>query len=389
MPQSTSLTKVILFTAHAPTGGGGGAILRSLCDAGTNTELDWRYTASAAAVGYESGWLGKGAMGLGGFLGDSIRAARVLCGPAPRALADALKVLRNQKCDGYWVVSHNEGLRIALELRRQTSKSVHLTVHDDWAGALCARSIRYRMFGPLADALTFRVLHSVDSVDVISRGMRDFYRRRFGVTAEVCHRYLPELPQVEWSSGDRLVVGHIGSIYSSSELWLLAEALKSFCHKTRSQAVIRLWGCNIGLEDVPQHLRAYFDFMPDAPEEEAVIELQRCSFVYAMYPFGRRLRRFAQTSLPTKLSTYVLAQRPILSHGPPESSLAEFMRTTKLGVHWDSTDVNTGADAIAVALKTQPPRNLWESARSDYFGPSNLEYIRSRLGRLASVPAYR
>jgi hypothetical protein len=342
--------------------------------------------AFAAARGYESGWLGRGVMGLGGLIGDSIRAARVLCGRPPRALADTLRVLRNQKCDGYWVVSHNEGLRVALELRRQTGRPVHLTVHDDWAGALCARSIRYRLLAPLADALTFRVLRGVDSVDVISRGMRELYCKRFGVTAAVCHRYLPELPPTERLSGDGLAVGHVGSVYSSGELWSFAEALKSFCQETGERAVIRLWGCNIRVENVPQQLRAYFELLPDASEKEVVAGLRQCSFVYAMYPFGRALRRFTQTSLPTKLSTYVLAQRPILAHGPSESSLADFMRETKLGVCWDSTKSSAGTVAIAAVLKMQPPRDLWESARSEYFGPRNLEYIRACLDRLTSSP---
>jgi hypothetical protein len=265
-----------------------------------------------------------------------------------------------------------------------SARPVHLTVHDDWAAALCARSVRYRLMAPLADYITRRVLKRVSSVDVVSNGMRECYQRRFCVEALICHRYLPHLASPMPSPEGPLTVGHVGSIYSAQELWVFADAFKLFCNERGQRGKIRLWGCHLSSGDVPRHLQQWFEFHPNAAEEQVVLQLQQCHFVYTMYPFARRLRSFSQTSLPTKLSTYVLTQRPIFGHGPADSSVAEFLHKTGLGHLWDNMDVASGARMMAKLYGAPVAPVAWENARSAYFGRSNVEILRSAFSSLAS-----
>ncbi len=380
---------ICLFTAHSPEVGGGGAILRSLLpDLREEISVTWCYLAARPVLGHEEGWLGKPLMGHGGAVADLSATTAMLCGVQIARWKRLMQQLLATDCDAYWIVSHNEGLCVARDLARASSRPVHLTVHDDWAGALCARSVRYRLLAPLADNVTCDVLKRVSSVDVVSRGMRECYRRSAGVEAVICHRYLPQLPPPASQPDGPLTVGHIGSIYSAQELWVFADAFKRFCDERGEKGRIRLWGCHLRNRDVPGHLKQWIEFCPNAAEEQAVLKLQECHFVYAMYPFARRLRRFSQTSLPTKLSTYVLAQRPILGHAPADSSLAMFLKHTGLGCVWDSMSVIAGQKEIAKLLGSPVAPNSWEQARGAYFGRASVEGLQLAFSKLVpQVPA--
>jgi hypothetical protein len=215
--------------------------------------------------------------------------------------------------------------------------------------------------------------------------MREFYRRSAGVEAVICHRYLPQLPLPACQPDSPLTVGHIGSIYSAQELWLFAEAFKRFCAERGEKGRIRLWGCHLSKSDVPRHLEQCIEFCPNAAEGQVVLQLQQCHFVYAMYPFARRLRGFSQTSLPTKLSTYVLAQRPILGHGPADSSLAEFLHQTGVGRMWDNMVTTFGQKEMAALFSSPVATNLWEHARTVYFGKAGVESLQLVFSRLAAM----
>jgi hypothetical protein len=168
---------------------------------------------------------------------------------------------------------------------------------------------------------------------------------------------------------------------------LFAEAFKRFCAERGEKGKIRLWGCHLSKSDVPRHLEQCIEFCANAVEGQVVLKLQQCHFVYAMYPFARRLRRFSQTSLPTKLSTYVLAQRPILGHGPAQSTLATFLRDTQTGVIWSSLDAQDGLRAIGSLMLQSGEGHRWERARQLYFGYENIRVMLPALNKAAARAA--
>lgn len=377
---------ICLFTAHSPAGGGGGAILRSLVPELENQfEISWRYLATKPAAGYESGWLGTPIIGSGGFLSDAFRTASLLFGSQPTAWNGLIDKLLSAQCDAYWIVSHNEGLCIARDLQRRTSRPVHLTVHDDWAGALCARSQRYRLLKPIADRLSNQVLKQVRSADVVSKGMRAFYHERTGVSAVVVHRPLPSTASASAVvSGNDVCVGHLGSIYSKDEFCMFVEALKAFGAKQGSPVKVIARGAHLRSGDLPESIAPLVEFRPTADEAQVISELQQCRFVYAMYPFAPGLATFVKTSLPTKLSTYVMARRPILGHAPRQSTLASFIEETKLGCVWCNLDVAEGRRAVAAAAAANIDESAWEQAKNRFFGAENIKRMRHLLQAAAS-----
>ncbi|MBD1365009.1 hypothetical protein IDJ77_14405 [Mucilaginibacter sp. ZT4R22] len=374
--------KICLFTAHSPKLGGGGAILRSLVANLPDLDILWTYIGNSPVDGYEDGYLGPALMG-GPLLKDILQTRQMLSNSKLPFIDNIIKKLLAIDCDGYWIVSHNEGLRIAIELStRQTERPVHMTVHDDWAGALCARSLRYRFMAGAAQKLTITALKTVPSFDLISGGMRDHYRKLSARRGEVCHRYLPESAILAGDKPDNkneVLVGHIGSIYDKKDLFNFITLLKEFYQQENKKVTLQMWGCHLKPGDVPQPLQDNIKFYDTLPEDKVVPELAKCDFVYCMYPLGKALRTFSKTSLPTKLSSYLQAARPIFGHGPADSTLAEFLGTTKLGGMWSVRDKQTGFKALEMITALNPGPEQWQEARRLYFGEKNLQVMNKAL----------
>lgn len=374
--------KICLFTAHSPKVGGGGAILRSLVANLTDIDIIWAYIGNAPVQGYEEGYLGQALMG-GPMLKDILQTRRMLGTGDMPFIDNLIQKLLAINCDGYWIVTHNEGLRVAIELTvRQNQRPVHMTVHDDWAGALCARSVRYRFMAGAAQKLTVKALKTLASFDLISAGMRDYYRKLSARRGEICHRYLPEgtiLSGNKPNNGDTVLVGHIGSIYDKKDLFNFMALLKQFYQPKNKKILLQMWGCHISAGDVPKPLQDSITFYDTLPEDKVVPELAKCDFVYCMYPSNKALHTFSQTSLPTKLSSYLQAARPVFGHGPADSTLAEFLDTTKLGSMWSSHHKQGGFKTLEVIAGLSPGYDDWQNARRLYFGEKNLQVMHKAL----------
>ena len=357
-------------------------IIRSLIPHLSGIAVDWKYTARAAVGDHDGGHLGPALMGRGGMGSDFLGTWRLLSGRAHPGLDSIVDACLRSECSAFWVVAHNEGLRVAHELAtRQSTRPVHLTVHDDWAGALCARSRRYRLLAPWARSLTRQTLGRVRTFDVVSVGMRDHYQQLTGLGGAVVHRYLPPSalltpPAPVRIAGGELLAGHVGSVYDDGMLFDFLRAFDAQARQAGFRARLRLWGSHLTAERIPPPLRAQVSLLPTLPETEVISALAKCHFVYAAYPFARRLRLFSRTSLPTKLSTYLQAGRPILGHGPADSTLADFLGTTATGVMWTDQNREAGQRAVAKTLGMEIGPGSQEHARQQFFGEKNLVAMR-------------
>jgi hypothetical protein len=347
---------------------------------GDDFEIRWVYLSPRPDASQPDGWLGTPLIGFAGPLRDIIQTGSILAGWRFADWHRLLSGIHRINCDAYWIVSHNEGLGLARDLARSSGRPVHLTVHDDWSGALCARSRRYHLFSALADRLSGKVLRSVRSVDVISQGMREYYVKKFGVDTNVVHRCIARIPVTDQGrSKDQLRVGHLGSLYSKDDFIVFLKVLRSLARKECLHAKVVLWGPNLKSSDIPSSLSEFVEFRPTTDENAIIADLQSCQFAYAAYPFTRRLQCFARTSLPTKISTYVAAQCPILGHAPSDSTLATFLRQTKVGVAWHDLAPDHGVNAIKSVLALRPPEHAWDDAVSTFFGRANVETMRKLL----------
>ncbi|OJW75075.1 hypothetical protein [Spirosoma sp. 48-14] len=372
---------ICLFTAHSPLIGGGSANFRSLIENLSSINVIWKYIDHKAAKGFEDGYMGTGFMG-GRVDHDIWFTWKMLSGKKVELIDTIVNNLLEIDCDAYWIVSHNEGIRVAVELaRRQQIRPVHVTINDDWAGAICARSIRYRFMATLANQMTINVLKSATTFDVTSRGMQDYYKQLSGRTGEISHRYIPSqaLSHVSEShdiKSHRLKVGHIGSLYDKEDFFQFVKLVKQVAIQQGSQLEIHMWGWKVQEDQIPEEFRTSIITHATLPESQVIPQLAACDFVYAMYPMNQRMRIFSQTSMPTKISSYVQAGRPIFGHGPADSSLAEFLQATGTGVLWSTTNKQDGLALIQKLMGLKLTNDHWQYARERYYGEENITAMR-------------
>jgi hypothetical protein len=285
--------------------------------------------------------------------------------------------------DVHWVVAMNEGITVGnLLARLAPTTPLHVSVQDDQAAWMWCRSRRYKWTAALIHGAWKRLLLAARSVDVTSDGMHRYYLEKFGLRSVVVHPYvkrLPLLPEFRTHPG-WVEIGHIGSVYDESDF-------AAFLHAARHWTEVKGWRLRvvvIGLGaqrgGVLRDCRAdEIEDLPSMPESDAISRLHRCDFVYAMYPFARAASVFRQTSLPTKLSTYVQAQRPILAHTPADSSLAVFVAESALGVTAVSCDEGHVIGKLELIGRSEGPAGRFEDARERVYGRHNVQTLQSCL----------
>src|ERR1700722_2656388 len=374
--------RIALFTPFSPDIGGGSIQLKSLLPQLAEFDINWYYLAAAKAASGVGTWLGPQLMG-GSLLKDLSRSSRLwLTGTSSRIR----EIVAQMDADLYWVVAMNEGVLVALELSA-SGKPVHLTVHDDPVSVF-QRSTRYRLLSPFMSRSLSRVMRSSKSVDVISIGMRDFYRERFGIEPLVVYRYVQGLPRLKEyvNSTDVLRVGHIGIIYNANQFTEFVEALRAHGRNLGVSIKLVKIGRSREFEKGQKDHPDLVEDLGELPEKAAIEELSKCNFLYCMYPDTPRFEVFRRTSQPMKLSTYIQAQRPIFGHTPKDSTLAAAVRKYRIGSVCPSSE----RQSIEVALKElkqfeQIPRERFEQARTELLGIAQVRNLENTL-RCSGMP---
>lgn len=384
------MKKVILVTTFRPNMGGGAVILKSLLPylKERDIEVQWLYLHDGKAIELqETERIAEPLMG-GNLAKDLGNSLLLWLGFKTQKFKFIIDKILCREADAYWVVGYNEGVLIALELARKTSVPVHLTMHDDLVYGVFSRSRRYRWLSGLARLRFAEAMTSVNSVDVVSEGMRRYYQKTLGIDSVVIHRYLPCLPKLKSISLDinTLIVGHIGSIYSAAEFRLFCQALQQYAQKKELVAKFIVIGGGQSLTSIFQEFSPLIVDISHLNETEAIEQLAECNFLYAMYPFAPELAVFRQTSLPTKLTTYLQVQKPILAHTPNDSTLAEIVTAYKLGLTSDSLAVSGLMQAIEALCEYELNNNVFAKAREALFGIENVNRLADCLSSNPVLP---
>jgi hypothetical protein len=376
-------SRIVLFAPFSPDTGGGATILRTLVPRLEGVEVDWLYTAPAAAREPGTTRLGPSLVG-GSTFHDLSRMVALWSGLPTRSLRRVVDAILARGGGRAWVIGHVEGNVVARALIRAGAR-VHLSIHDDVPDGVFARSQRYRALSQLSRPLYASALRTAASVDVVSDGMQRHYRRTLGVSSVVVRPYVEALPAAppRPAPGDEIRIGHIGSIYAPDEWRALLRALRDVAAEQGRKARMIMIGLAGRYHAVADEFPGLVELVSDLPEDRAVERLFSCHAVYAMYPFEERAAIFRRTSIPTKLTTYLRAQRPVLAHSPPESSLLEVVEGQGVGVPCTSLGHAELVAALRRVLQdgvVDPP--AYERARAALYGLDNAERLAACLRAL-------
>ncbi len=367
--------RIALFTPFSPELGGGSAQLRSHLRHLPELDIQWYYLANQPAANSQDKcqWLGP-RLTTTELLSDL--SART--GFLPGSKSRVRNLVDQMEADLYWVVGHYEGISVASELIAQ-GKKVHLTIHDDPFGTWI-RSQRYTMFRPLLRDTFPRLLRAAQSIDVISWGMRNLYRQKYGVKCFAVYLHVSALPRLTaFPEPSHLRVGHIGTLYHPQPFRRFVSACKKLAEQEkRSLRIVRI-GSSPQIDAIAAEGREIFESQGDLGEENAIPLLATCDLLYAMYPAGKKYELFRRTSLPMKVSTYVPAQRPIFAHTPRDSTLACVVAKYKIGGICESEFEDDIVSYIRMLLEQPVPRENFEQARNELMGPAQVQQLAAAL----------
>jgi hypothetical protein len=183
------------------------------------------------------------------------------------------------------------------------------------------------------------------------------YQRRYGAASIVVHRGLagPVQPSPAGVARDAgaLEVGVMGNTYGYEQLLVLGAAVEAGARALSLAPRITIIGGGPG-ERLRADLagRVEVEVTGHLDEARAVDRLARCFALYLNYPFGRLASVLRQTSFPTKLSSYLLAARPLLVHAPRESSIADLEQHPGYVGWWGSERVDEGREILLRLWRT-------------------------------------
>jgi hypothetical protein len=290
------------------------------------------------------------------------------------SLADeTLRIARRCGARALWMVMHGAAVPVAAELIRRTRLPIHLTVHDDPAFGVALRSRRYLALIPWLESCFGFSMRTASSVDVISDGMSERYRTRYGVSSTIVHRAL-EGPITASSTFDpgsgELRIGVLGNTYQYAQTRVLARALIQASRELNVRGRLTVVGRGHAERLQREFAKTLTIDNADHLEEDQAVELLReCFLLYLNYPFGIRSAVLRRTSFPTKLSTYVLAARPLLIHSPVDSTLMDLGPDREYTHHWDSMDPVDGRKVLLSA---------WRDAKNFASAHVQAEGVRGR-----------
>jgi hypothetical protein len=374
---------VALFTPFSPAVGAGSVIFRSIIPHLAGADVRWFYLSGSPAEASCASHLGPGIMG-GPPVQDAVNTLRLFALQTHPKIDRYVRAILDWSPDIAWVNSMNEGILVGKKLLDAGVPHLHVSVHDDPAG-LALKSRRYRHLASLFDRRNSELLRRAHSVDVVSNKMRDYYRRRFGVDAGVVYRYIHnfQLPasrsaQASAADGSIVHIGHVGNFYSQPEAFAFVKALRSLAASDGIQFHLTNYG---GVTPMTAALQNEFPKLVEnaggLPENDVILRLQRTAFVYSMYSFYPRHRLFRETSQPAKMSTYLMAGRPILAHCPEGSSIIDMLTIFKLGVCVPTMKQQGLIDGIRRILAFRLDRDEVVRAADYYCGPRNIDYLSS------------
>lgn len=271
-----------------------------------------------------------------GILGEAISAValRILRSGMINSIAETIcrKYQETQPDFVLAVLDCPAAIEAVLRLQKTRRIPLRCIVWDD-VDLLCRQGHFDRWTKARIEHAFGDVLKASERVAVICENMQAEYRRRYGIESFVLRHgvspLMAEAPSRDNSADDVFRIGFAGSVTAPDCMRSLIEALDRV-HWTVDgrEVVLRILGSRFVLDSHGPQRIEYFGWRS---VEETCRRLSECDLLYLPQSFSDVNRTFSELSFPTKLSTYVSVQRPILLHAPQYASLSGFWEHHAMG----------------------------------------------------------
>jgi hypothetical protein len=182
---------------------------------------------------------------------------------------------------------------------------------------------------------------------VICKPMADYYKETYGIDSTVFYPGVERsscLPQKEINTQKLkpIVIGTIGTHYSDQNWLVLIGAVRLLNEKYGKNrfTILQIGNLNPSLHSPEVEVTGWL------ADREFKQSLSRIDVSLVHLPFDAEYHIISQTSFPTKISSFIQAQRPLIAFGPAYSSIVTLVEEYKCGVTCISCDVASLVEVI-------------------------------------------
>ena len=253
---------------------------------------------------------------------------------APRLRAQAARFARAQNVDMIWAVLQGQTIvRVAGKLATNLGLPLVTQVWDPLGWWLRAHGVD-RWNRRVARRLFDKTIRQSVSCITASWAMAAQYEKSYGV------RSIPVIvghdlnaaasPPPRLRNEREFVIGMAGQFYASAEWENLLAALNFAGWQVAGRSVrLKVLGGQPPPVGVPERT----DFLGwKSPAEAIQVLADETDVLYCPYPFTPVMEEVARLSFPSKLPLYFAAGRPVVFHGPANSSPARYLAERRAGV---------------------------------------------------------
>jgi glycosyltransferase involved in cell wall biosynthesis len=301
--------------------------------------------------------------------------------------SEILEFIDIQKPDILLITLHGRtGIVVASEIARRTSLTLVTLVWDPPEYMIHADRfdvLRLSHKALLKDFYT--TLQKSRICAVMSDEMAQVYKQytdTITIRAGISNSAVADPPYDR--DNDSFVIGFAGTLYASNEFQRLIGALESVKWRIGGRK-IRILVIGNGLR-LASKSPTDITFLGWRPQHEVIELLMRCDLLYLPYKMEADFSLAAQMSFPTKLSTYVSAQVPILYHGPRNSSVTHFLERYPIGLGCFSNEIDDILEKLNQLLTDDEVRKqAIVSSALAFEQEFSMSQFRSRLAALLGV----
>lgn len=264
----------------------------------------------------------------------------------PKLTRNILRFAKSQKVDCIWSILQGQTMVcVTASLLKQNTIPVKVQIWDSLEWWLRARNIPNLLQRIYLNTFD-QIILKANAIATASYNMDEEYQKKYKRNSNVFVSFLDKkdyhtLPQSTYSN--TFLIGFCGQLYAKNNFLHLIDALNQLNWQVSDKKIILRMMTYI--KDI-NSLKLYFDNIEMKDEnvelpgwvqpEETIRLLKESDLLYCPYWFDQEFKLEAITSFPSKLTSYLVAERPILLHAPSYSSPHCFLKQYNAGLLCDA-----------------------------------------------------
>ncbi len=256
----------------------------------------------------------------------------------PKIAKDIIKFAKQNQIDCIWSILQGQNIVCLTDiLIKKSGLPVKVQIWDSFEWWLRVRKIKPVLQKKYLEIFD-QVILGADAIATASDNMVAEYRKKYHRDSQAILSFLDNksydnLSQNTFLNDDVLLIGFCGQLYAKNNFLSLFNALNQINWQVGNKKIkLRLMTYIKNIND----LRSYFDNIDIKDENvellgwvktnEVIKLLSECDLLYCPFWFDEEFKLEAETSFPSKLTTYLAVNRPILMHAPEYSSPYSFLK---------------------------------------------------------------